>query len=178
MSEWGAFDPQPLLGGEAIRLRPLVEGDWDGLFAVAADPLIWALHPSSDRWQEPVFRTYFEAGLESGGCLTVENLETGELIGSSRYSRSYSNDGEIEIGSTFLARACWGGPINAELKRLMVAHALEHFDAVIFLVGEDNLRSRRALEKIGASARSEKRLFEQMGRPVAHLVYEIRHVPE
>ena len=39
------FDIQPVLTGKKVVLRPLVEGDYDALFAVASDPDIWAMHP-------------------------------------------------------------------------------------------------------------------------------------
>ena len=58
---------------------------------------------------------------------------------------------EIEIGWTFLARSHWGGAHNRELKRLMLAHAFKFVDNVIFFVGANNLRSQRAVEKIGGT---------------------------
>ena len=65
------MDRQPVLTGERLALRPMEAGDWPALFAVASDPQIWAVHPAHDRWQEPVFRAYFEEGLASGGALAV-----------------------------------------------------------------------------------------------------------
>ncbi len=35
---------QPVLEGEHVRLRPLRPDDWEALFAVASDPLIWEQH--------------------------------------------------------------------------------------------------------------------------------------
>ncbi len=143
------FDPQPHLRGDLVELRPLRADDWPALYAVASDPLIWEQHPASDRWKEPVFRTFFDEGLACGGALTVLDRATGDPIGSSRFHPSPDPD-EIEIGWTFLARRYWGGRYNGEMKRLMLAHAFESFPRVIFLVGITNTRSQRAVERLGA----------------------------
>ena len=63
------LDRQPVLEGERLTLRPLVPADWDALFAVASDPLIWEQHPAHDRWQEPVFRAFFDDALANAGAL-------------------------------------------------------------------------------------------------------------
>jgi RimJ/RimL family protein N-acetyltransferase len=167
-------DLQPTLVGETIGLSPTQPGDWDALYAVAADPLIWAVHPAHDRWQEPVFRRYFEEALASGGGLTIRERTTGRVIGASRYSTAFAGDGEVEIGWTFLARDHWGGATNRELKRLMLDHAFRWFDPVIFAVGKDNVRSRRAMEKIGGVLRADIQHREMAGRAETHVLYEIR----
>jgi RimJ/RimL family protein N-acetyltransferase len=144
------FDLQPTLEGELLRLRPLGPEDWDDLYAVASDPLIWEQHPKRDRYKEEVFNEFFREALESGGALIVIDSKDGQVIGSSRF-RVYDQDkGEIEIGWTFLARSHWGGTYNREMKQLMLRHAFRFVKTVVFLVGPKNLRSRRALEKIGA----------------------------
>ncbi len=56
---------------------------------------------------------------------------------------------EIEIGWTFVARKYWGGRYNAEMKQLMLDHAFKFVENVVFFVGENNIRSRKATEKIG-----------------------------
>ena len=144
------FDLQPVLTGETIELRPLREEDFPALYAVAADPLIWEQHPEPDRWTEPVFREFFRGALESGGALVVIERNDGRVIGSSRFAGYDEAKSEIEIGWTFLARSHWGGRYNREMKRLMLAHGFRFVRRVIFRVGPDNRRSRRALEKIGA----------------------------
>ena len=52
------FDLQPSLQGDLLELRPLRPDDFRELYAVAADPLIWEQHPSSDRYQEEVFKLF------------------------------------------------------------------------------------------------------------------------
>jgi RimJ/RimL family protein N-acetyltransferase len=167
------FEFQPRLVGELVELRPLEAGDWEGLYAVAKDPLIWELHPVWDRYKEEVFREFFRGAMESGGALVVIDRATGAVIGSSRYAEYDAGKSEVEIGWTFLARAYWGGKVNGEMKRLMVGHAFRFVERVVFSVGEANLRSRRAMEKIGARLTERRKSVELEGRVVEHVVYEI-----
>jgi len=144
-----AFELQPTLEGNALRLRPLREEDWDALFAAASDPLIWEQHPAPDRYQEKVFREYFREAMESGGAFVVIDKRDGRTIGSSRYLGYNKEASEIEIGFTFLARAYWGGVYNREMKDLMLGHAFRFVRHVVFTVGPRNIRSQKAMEKIG-----------------------------
>lgn len=143
------FDPQPVLRGELLELRPLRAEDFAALYAVASDPLIWEQHPNSDRHREEVFREFFREALESGGALVASDLADGRVVGSSRFHGYDPARSEVEIGWTFLARSHWGGRYNGEMKRLMLGHAFRFVDNVVFLVGPNNLRSRHAVEKIG-----------------------------
>lgn len=144
-----AFDRQPQLLGEVLELRPLRAADFEALFRVAADPLIWEQHPDRDRYQEATFRAFFEEGLASGGALVAIDRATGRIIGSSRYHGYDAARSVIEIGWSFLARAYWGGRYNGEMKRLMLEHAFKSVARVIFIIGPNNRRSQRAVEKIG-----------------------------
>ena len=165
---------QPTLQGERLLLRPLRPDDWDTLFAVASDQLVWMQHPEPDRWSEPVFAAYFSSLLERGGSLAVIDRANSALIGTSRFQYGSPDDGgTVEIGSTVLARSHWGGGPNREMKRLMIAHALEFVAQVEFWAGADNVRSRRALEKIGAQLRDRIEQVDIAGRQVPHVVYAI-----
>lgn len=165
---------QPVLEGERVRLRPLVEEDWDALYAVASDREIWAVHPSHDRWREPVFRAFFEDALAKGGALAIVDKASGQVIGSSRFQVCERVPGEVmEIGWSFLARRCWGEGYNAEFKRLMLEHAFRHVDRVVFRVGADNVISRKAMANIGGRLTGETFVEDRVGVPVEHVVYEI-----
>ena len=143
------FDLQPNLKGELIELRPLTLEDWDDLFSVASDPLIWEQHPESDRYKEDVFKVFFREAMESGGAFVIIDRKNQQIIGSTRFYGYAPEKSEIEIGWTFLARKYWGGLYNWELKQLMLAHAFKFVENVVFLVGETNVRSQKATEKIG-----------------------------
>src|SRR3954454_24462537 len=120
-----SFDLQPTLKGKLLHLRPLREQDWDDLFAVASDPLIWEQHPEPDRYTEKVFRGFFRDAMDSGGALIVNDAQHGRVIGSSRFNAYDPEKCEIEIGWTFLARLYWGGEYNREMKQLMLQHAFQ-----------------------------------------------------
>lgn len=144
-----SFDRQPTLVGDLLELHPLRAADFEALFRVAADPLIWEQHPERDRHQEATFRAFFEEALNSGGALVAVDRATGQVIGSSRYHGYDAQRSVVEIGWTFLARAYWGGRFNGEMKRLMLDHAFRWVSRVIFIIGPENRRSQRAVEKIG-----------------------------
>jgi N-acetyltransferase len=143
------FDLQPHLKGELIELRPLKREDWNDLFSVASDPLIWEQHPENDRYREDVFRIFFKGALESGGAFVVIDRKTQQIVGSTRFHGYDPEKSEVEIGWTFLARKYWGGRYNREMNQLMLAHAFKFVENVIFYVGENNVRSQKATEKIG-----------------------------
>lgn len=168
------LDLQPTLRGSLVELRPLGADEFDALFAVASDPLIWEQHPASDRYKPEVFRRFFQDALDSRGALLVLDRSDGRIIGSSRYHGYDPQKREVEIGWTFLARSHWGGRYNREMKQLMVRHALQFVDRVIFVIGATNLRSQKAIEKLGGvrvGLREDAAGHESF-------VYEMRRVPE
>ncbi len=144
-----SFELQPTLRGKLIELRPLRPDDYRALYAVASDPLIWEQHPASDRYKDEVFREFFRQALDSGGAFVAIDRKSGNVIGSSRFHNYDPANSEVEIGWTFLDRSHWGGVYNGEMKELMLRHAFRFVDRVVFLVGPQNLRSQRAVEKIG-----------------------------
>ncbi len=167
------FDKQPSLESDLVVLRPLNPADFDALYLVASDPEVWTLHPQPGRWRETVFRQLFQASLESGGAMVVIDKRSGTIIGSSRYNVPDHQKEHAEIGWSFLARSYWGGLWNREVKRLLMAHAFKFVDTVYFRVGETNVRSRRAMEKLGARLISKNEVIMIENRPVAHVFYEI-----
>jgi RimJ/RimL family protein N-acetyltransferase len=146
---------QPTLHDDLVVLRPMLLSDFDGLYAVASDPLIWEQHPAKTRYTEPVFRDFFAAAVESRGALLVLDRATQSVIGASRYAGYSPANSVVEIGWTFLARAYWGGKYNAAVKALMLRHAFGAVESVVFKVGQHNIRSQRAVLKLGAKFEGE-----------------------
>ena len=159
---------QPTLRGKLVQLRPLKDFDHDALFIVASDPLIWEVHPVPDRYKPEGFKKYFDFIINTGGALAVEDLK-GNLIGSSSFYGLNPQASEIIIGYTFLARKYWGGKYNKDLKSLMLNHAFQFVDTAIFEIGEQNIRSRRAIEKIGGQF-----LRSKIKENKPYVVYQIR----
>ena len=144
-------DLQPTLRGQLLELRPLSPEDYQELYEVAADQLIWEQHPASDRYKPEVFQAFFGEALKLKGAMVAVDLESNQMIGSSRFHGYDPSASEVEIGWTFLARSHWGGIYNGEMKALMLEHAFGFVNSVIFVVGPENWRSQRAVEKIGGS---------------------------
>ena len=168
------LDRQPVLQDDRVRLRPLQADDWDALYAVAGNRELWALHPRSDRWQQSVFREFFDDALAKQGALAIIDRNGDRIIGSSRF-QSYdpADGGVVEIGWTFIAQELWGSGMNARVKRLMLSHALASVERVVFRVGENNLVSRRAMEKIGGRLTGRTEEAEGATGPQRNVIYEI-----
>lgn len=143
------FNLQPSLENELVILRPLQESDYPALYAVASDPFIWAQHPSPDRYKEEIFREFFKDAIQSRGAFAIVDKKSNQVIGSTRFKRPEGADNAVEIGWTFLSRSHWGGLYNGSVKLLMMRHAFKSLDEIVFRIGKDNIRSQKAVEKIG-----------------------------
>jgi RimJ/RimL family protein N-acetyltransferase len=165
---------QPHLHGQLVRLRPLQPDDFEALYSVASDPLIWELHPERYRYRRDVFLKFFAAAIDSKGALIILDSKDGKVLGSSRYSGFDLANERIEIGYTFFARDCWGKGFNTEAKLLMLKHAFQYVSEVRFFVGDGNIRSQRALEKLGATVISRIRRTPQEGDPYNAVVFQLK----
>jgi N-acetyltransferase len=172
----GNFDFQPTLRGWLIDVRPLRPEDFESLFAAASDPLIWEQHPESDRYTREVFQKFFDGAIESKGAVAVIDRKSDRVIGTSRYYNFDAAESVVEIGYTFLERAYWGGAYNGELKSLMLDHAFQFVDRVVFVVGEGNLRSQKALHKIGATPSARTTVPGRDGNTIPCVVFKISRV--
>jgi RimJ/RimL family protein N-acetyltransferase len=160
---------QPTLHSPLIKLEPLKASDLDDLYFVGRDPFIWEQHPNSDRYKREVFQKYFDGAIQSNGAFKVVDGEKQKIIGCTRYYDFDEANKSVKIGYTFLAKDYWGGLFNHEMKKLLIDYAFEHVDTIIFEVGSTNLRSIKALRKIGASYTSD---IEMDGIP--HQTYKIK----
>lgn len=160
------------LKSERIYLRPLEENDFENLYKVASDPLIWELHPQNDRYKKDVFKTFFEGAMQFPLSFAIIDLDSNEIMGSSRYYNYDEVNSSVAIGYTFLARKYWGGKYNTVLKKLMIDYAFEKVNTILFHVGINNLRSQKAVLKLGATLKQEIE-FDYYGRKVPHFEYEI-----
>jgi len=154
------LDLQPTLQNDLIILRPLLESDYAQLYKVASDPLIWSQHPSSDRYQEAVFDKFFNESLKSKGALII-------------IDRHSTTDGAIEIGWSFLSRKHWGGQYNKAVKYLMLEYAFSAVDDIVFYVDKNNIRSQKAVEKIGGHQLSGETFKHLLSNKPNNLTYRI-----
>lgn len=165
------FNLQPeTLENDQIKLIPLKEGDFEILYEIASDPEIWEQHPSKDRYKKEVFQLFFDGAVESKGAFLVYDSATNELIGSTRYYDFDPENSKIAIGFTFLAKKYWGGNHNKAMKQLVIDYAFQYVDTVVFHIGETNIRSQKAIAKIGAT---QIGLVDFNNRNIPHFEYHI-----
>lgn len=165
---------QPVhLANDSVLLKPLAATDFEGVYAVACDPLIWEQHPNPDRYRREVFQTYFEGALASGGALLILSSSDQAVIGCTRYYDHVPEFGVIKIGYTFFSRHCWGRGYNLATKSLMLDHAFTFVQKVIFHVGAANLRSRTAMAKLGARHIGDETVTYYGESPRLNCVFEI-----
>lgn len=139
-----------VLENELVQLRLLQAADFESLYAIASDPLVWEQHPAKDRYKRDVFKDFFEGAMVSGTAYIIRDKNTGKTIGSTRFYNYNLVEKSVAIGFTFLSRAYWGGQYNSSIKKLIMNHAFEMVDTVLFHVGAENIRSQKALYKLGA----------------------------
>jgi RimJ/RimL family protein N-acetyltransferase len=168
------FDKQPKhLKNNLIELVPLAITHFEMLFEVACDPLIWEQHPNPNRFKKEVFKTFFEGAMQSEGAFLIMDVDTKQVVGSSRFYDFDEKNNSVLIGYTFIARKYWGKGYNKSLKSLMLNHAFETVDKVYFHIGSQNYRSQMAIEKIGAQKINEQ-LVEYFGEtPKLNYIYLI-----
>jgi len=164
---------QPILQDDSVILTPLRPDEFEELLAVASDALIWAQHPNPDRWQRDIFRTYFDGALASGGAFMIRDKAHGSAIGSTRFYDHDPGANEIKIGYTFFSRDQWGSGTNQRVKKLMLDHAFQYVKQVIFHVGSQNLRSRTAMQRLGAELIREEDVAYFGEPPKRNVVFKI-----
>ena len=168
-----SFSRQPVLENDKVRIRPLLESDFESLFALASDPLVWAQHPVPDRYKQDVFENYFRGGIESKGAVLVMDAATDQVIGSSRFYDFNPEDNSILIGYTFFGREFWGGHFNPSLKKLMLDYVFQFVDKVCFHIGAVNIRSQTAISRLGARKVAEADIAYHGEKSNANFIYEI-----
>lgn len=168
------FSIQPTLEDKEIILQPLIHQDFEELYLVASDPLIWEQHPNKDRWQKDVFSGFFEGAMLSGGAFKIIDQNTNEFIGSTRFYDFNAKTNSILIGYTFYAQKYWGKGVNQRVKRLMLNYLFHHVDEVFFHVGAINFRSQIAMQRLGAHKIGEDEIMYFNEKPKLNFIYSIK----
>lgn len=168
-----AFNTQPVLENETVQLRPLQEADFPELYAIASDPKIWEQHPNKDRWQESVFRKFFEGAMQSKGAFAIIWKETGVIIGSTRIYEPDEKDSSVFVGYTFYNRDFWGKGVNQAVKKMMLDYLFQYVDKVYFHIGATNVRSQIAITRLGAEKIAEESVAYVGEAPRLNFKYRI-----
>lgn len=168
------FSVQTLLENEKYQLIPLQQGDFESLYKVASDPRVWEQHPNKDRYRREVFENFFKGAIESRGAFKIVDRLTGEMLGSTRFYDYDEENNSIFIGYTFYGTKSWGKKINPQIKKLMLEYIFQFVDTVYFHVGKDNIRSRTAMERLGAENLGEHEVA-YFGEPSRiNILYQIQ----
>lgn len=144
------------LTGRFVRLEPLTLAHGDALAAIAYEPSIWDWMPT---------RVLDRAGLDAwiGEAIAAQKaatalpfatvlLDGNRVVGSTRFLNISARDGRLEIGATWIGVPYQRSVVNTEAKLLMLRHAFETLGAtrVELKTHSENVKSRRAIERIGA----------------------------
>ncbi len=139
---------QPL-AKEDLRLMPLVEAHREGLRAACQeDQDIWEIYPTS--FSGDHFDTSFSGALQSQAILPYAILKSANVVGMTAWHDSSEAKQSTHIGMSYIVPRLRGTGVNAAFKRLMIDHAFAvGCRRIGFSVDARNMRSQRAVEKIG-----------------------------
>lgn len=169
------FNLQPeILEDDITKLIPLQESDFDALYQVASDPLIWEQHPIKERYKIEVFRPFFDAAINSKSSFLILDKQTNEIVGNTRYYDYNEKKSSIAIGFTFIGRKFWGGLYNKSNKKLLIDYAFQDVDSVLFHIGTENIRSQKAVGKLGATKLGEVNVINNVALNMPHFEYELK----
>jgi N-acetyltransferase len=167
------FNLQPILENDILILRPLQNNDFENLFKVASDPLIWEQHPAKERSQRDGFAVFFNEAIAMKSAFAIIDKQNNEIIGSTRFNAVEETQNAIEIGWSFMARQYWGGFFNKSVKKLLMDYAYDYVENVLFYIHENNIRSQKAVEKIGGTrvTHLENQLLDTKGEST--VIYKV-----
>ncbi|KAA0126945.1 GNAT family N-acetyltransferase [Chryseobacterium sp. SN22] len=168
------FSVQAVLENEQYQLIPLQKGDFESLYQVAADPEVWKQHPNKDRYRREVFENFFQGAIESRGAFKIVEKATGDILGSTRFYDFDDDQNSIFIGYTFYGTKSWGKKVNPQIKKLMLDYIFQFVDTVYFHVGKDNIRSRTAMERLGAENLGEHEVAYYGEPSRTNILYQIQ----
>lgn len=149
--------PRPtVLEGHGVRLEPLAREHHDGLVAAAGDGELWTLWftsvPAPGETQAYVAAAL--AGQDAGHMLpwAVRELDTGAIVGSTRYHDIVTTVDRVEIGYTWYARRCQKSHVNTACKLLLLGHAFDELGCAVvgFRTDNFNFASQAAIAALGA----------------------------
>lgn len=162
-----------ILENDLIKVIPLLENHFEQLYAVASDPLIWEQHPIKDRYKKEVFKPFFDAAISSQSSFLILDKKTNEIIGTTRFYDYKPENSSIAIGFTFIGRKFWGGNYNRSTKKLLIDYAFQNVNSILFHVGAENIRSQKAVLKLGATKINEMN-FPHNEIGILHYEYQLK----
>jgi len=154
MTSW--IKSNTTLSGETVNLVPLEKKHFSELEQLAGDKRIWE-HYVLDGSDPKTILTALEIAVtekENGTQFpfVIQQRSDYKIVGSTRFLDIQPLNKKLEIGWTWLHPDHWGSDINRECKLLLLTFCFEQLEAsrVQLKTDERNIRSRKAIEKIGA----------------------------
>ncbi len=145
------------LQGRLVRLEPLSQAHVPGLAKVGLDEKIWRYmrYGKIETVEQMAAWVGELLELQARGSdlpFAVIYLASGAAVGSTRYLNIDTQDRAVEIGGTWYGQDYQGTLVNTECKYLLLRHAFENLGCVRvwFKTDQRNLRSQRAIERLGA----------------------------
>lgn len=145
------------LENDIIRLSPIKTGDWRKFRGLNREASLWSFFPY-DLSSDADFENWMEQLVEQGKkgewhAFVVTNKKNKEVAGLTGYLNIDEINLGLEIGGTWYGTAFHGTAVNPSCKFLMLEYAFEtlNFERVELKTDALNVRSRRAIEKLGAT---------------------------
>jgi len=149
------FDYSFSLENEKVLLSPLTLGNYENLIEVASQEKLVQYSPS-DIYTPKTLKNYVEKALHQKQEKTsipfvIFDKKKQQFAGSTRYMNINLNYKTLEIGATWIGHEFQGTGLNSQVKHLMINHAFDtmKFEKIEFRIDERNMRSRKAVEKLG-----------------------------
>ena len=143
------------LSGWGVRLEPLQRVHVPALQDAVDDGDIGAINYVNVPGRDGIPHWVEEALLaaEAGRVLPFAIVSGDRVVGSTRFYDIDLSVPTLAIGYTFPAASVWRSHVNTANKRLMLGHAFDALGAhsVYFHTSHRNLRSRAAIERLGAT---------------------------
>ncbi|MFD0964095.1 GNAT family N-acetyltransferase [Pseudofulvibacter geojedonensis] len=148
---------QPILENDFVRLEPLTIKDVNRLILVAQEENLIQHSPSIINSKESLSK-YIEKAISDRVNKTsipfiIYHKGLNSYLGSTRFGLINNYNKVLHIGWTWISKSIQGTGINQQMKFLMLQYAFEvlEFEKVEFKIDERNIRSRKAVEKIGGT---------------------------
>lgn len=145
-----------VLQGERIILKPLEFEHASALCDAVRDGELWKLWytriPSPEQMTAEIQRRLDLQQLGSMLPFTVEERDSGRLLGMTTFMNIEAEHRRVEIGSTWYSQSVQRSYVNTECKNLLLSHAFDTLNciAVEFRTSSFNFKSRAAIERLGA----------------------------
>jgi N-acetyltransferase len=152
------FPDNIVLENEEVKLQPIVSADAEHLLAIATEDSNLLQFSPRQIYSEKLLREYIETAValrtaNSRYSFSIFNKQQNCYAGSTAFLNISNADDRLEIGATWIGKTFHGTGLNRSVKYLLLQYAFDTLNAhrVEFKTDERNLRSKRALEKIGAT---------------------------